>query len=426
MKSQFSSILFILLFVVSFSSMAFGQKNRFREGKVTFANGETQTGWIKNLGELERSRLLVFKTAENADPVNYYPKDISKYSLGQFEVYRSGSIQMKGADDNISVFFKVLVDGDVLDLLQLNYQLRPEESPFYQLTNKFYVFKATDQNRSLLLDKESTENYIDQLPVYLEDCGEVISDLRKSNYKFSDRGLIAFTQDYNACRSGQSTVMFDLSPRERKIKFIGMAGVTSGKIDPRRLDYLEFGYSPALRPNIAFLADVPIYQGLSIRGGLNYISRKVTGERTVVVSDAFDNAGEVLELDATFSFNHIAVPVMFVYTVPLKSVRPYMLGGLSFGVAIGNTGEGTRTNFMGFPGPPPQVLTFIEDIPAYSASIAEFDLAWRVGAGIEYPLNNQLDLLLEVLYIASKNDSSPDSQFFFTTKSIVISGGVQF
>ena len=86
-----------------------------------------------------------------------------------------------------------------------------------------------------------------------------------------------------------------------------------------------------------------------------------------------------------------------------------MLGGISFGIAIGNTGEGTRTNFMGFPGPPHQVVTFVEDIPPYTASIAEYDLAWRAGAGVEYPLNDKLDLMLEVQYIAGKNDSSSDA-----------------
>lgn len=417
MKKSSHFIINLLLIILPIFSFA----QRFTSGSITTLDGKTITGFIKKQGQKANCLEVKFKKDKNSQVKLYRPDELKSYQFDDKE-YESAKLQLFGEGVYRDIFLKRMVEGEV-ELFRLDYEVLEPQSPFYQYETAFYVIKNKEE--TVILHQE---NYLIAISRLQKECtNNLAADAKK--YRYTDISMAKTVMDLNACidESSRALVPLDNSNVKRFIKYglsVGMLHANAVFGHPQLQD---FTYNKKAQAIIGVFVNIPLgKKGLSLKGGFHYLRYKPVGEMKVVVPEFYVNSGEILVLESEIYLKYLAVPIELKYTFPTQSIRPYLFGGIHFGVGNNNTVTAERTGFIPPDTPGEKAIYIKESFEPFNSTIANFNLAWKTGLGLTIPLTKKLDLFVEASYGQYENASRAKTFFAVSGNFLNANIGLEF
>ncbi|MEE9372296.1 MAG: hypothetical protein V3V00_04510 [Saprospiraceae bacterium] len=65
-------------------------------------------------------------------------------------------------------------------------------------------------------------------------------------------------------------------------------------------------------------------------------------------------------------------------------------------------------------------------IDPFLSNVNEFEIGWSIGGGLEYALNGNHSMFLEIQYTKGANSNQKSSKFYISQKAVVLLIGVSF
>jgi hypothetical protein len=326
------------LFCCGYSLTAHSQE-AYKPGYVVQPAGDTLRGFIQARGALRSSLVCRFKTAANAQAVDYAPSALRAYELANGPHYDSRLVP--GADSMApkEAFFLELMEGGKASF----YRRRDTNDEVF-----YYLYMAQAANNEVIrLENRVTRNGLHAsaakitTPVFrttlskaFRDCFAVQPEL--STLQFSEASLTKIVRLYNSYMETPGTVKPVVKLRQPRYGMGVVGGLSSSKMTFEGKTTLVPGnfsgstvvaglYGTAIFPafNEHFMFRVDgLYERLSYRD--SYIAPP--GTSTVEVRE-----------QAALTFNCLRLPFQARYVFLTGRLRPFLTAGGSTSFLLSNT-----------------------------------------------------------------------------------------
>ena len=412
-------LFFFLTFLFNFS--AYSQK--FEPGYIITNEGVRIDGFIKNNGPHERSELIHFKENISSQLKTYLPDDLSGFKIDTNLIYKSVSIQL--SDKPIKkLFFRLLVDGQYMDLYRLDYQLRNDPDPFINFVNTFYFFKLVGDNNMYEMKERSRVSLLKELK---KDCGHDFWEDRDGKYRYSEEGLSLFAVDYNTCRGDESIKDFSENEITKKLVFGIAAGAAKTNIEAGHSALKEFNHTPQLNPSVAFHIETPILKRRAlIQLGISYTRKSTQGVKKIIVNEFYENEGDEIILHSDVALSYVNFFSRFKYQYNKGKVRPYMIAGGYYGLRLKGKAIIEREYFFISESTGNAVLDKESTLPYKGTTIGDEDFGYELGIGIGLFKNNRSNFFTEFLYSSGLNHAYNSPTLRIENKSYRVMVGYMF
>ena len=418
MKKRQSAIQFfaVIYLFISISSLLCAQKNErnYRNGYIIQLGGDTIKGGINNTGLNDPFQRISFRPSQQDTVVSFRPTDLRGYFRDGDGFYQSGAINLEEETINRHFFLKKLIAGDI-QLFRLDYQIKADETPLWQIENVFYFVKTPDNTSHTHLRREE---YRFQLNRIFGNCKSAKSG------EYTDAGLVDLISEYASCSAANITNLYIARKPGPKPRLGLYVGAGQSLVEPGHPVFEDFAFSADFAFSTGVFIELPVYRILSVRGGLSYFSRKTTGERVIKVDEFYANEGENLMLKGRVNLHYISAPVDLKLTLSNGRIKPYLLAGGSFGIGVNNSASLEKAYFYHDGSASLPTLGKKENAP-YNYSIAHYDIGWRLGVGIALA-QKRGDTFLEFLFAKSKNDAEKGELAYFASQFWGLSLGKTF
>lgn len=254
-----------------------------------------------------------------------------------------------------------------------------------------------DDRRLKPLSEEATlarVSYQGALEQEFEGRCELEKEEGKS-YRFNDEGLANLILAYNKCLGVEGKRLF--KAREKSSKSVGFGlnvGVLQSRIATTNVRFEGFSTDGQIGYNLNVHLDYAMNERWLLRTGLSYMQKAGQGVRELVVSQFYDNEGEVLNLQYEITTSHIYIPVSLKYDVLTGETKAYVIGGLYYGSEVASAAFIESTAFENRNGSA-FLVKDRDDAPFNSSRISPSELGWKLGAGVEYMLNERQSIYAE-------------------------------
>ncbi|MGC3945956.1 MAG: outer membrane beta-barrel protein [Chryseolinea sp.] len=217
MVRTFFSVLSIFISFVAFS------QSDFQPGFVVNNQGDTLKGMVDFRNGSAAYEVCVFKKAETAAPVTYYPGDIKLYGFVDNKVMESRQIVVDKVEKLL--FIEVVVRGTVT-LYKMNemFWVEKQGSGFHHLVNSVTGRHFENNKTTISMDNR----HIGTLTMMMHDCPDVKRDIEK--IELSKRRLTNLVDKYNKCAGDVKTVVYQSKKRWAVAKFGVVAGANTSRI----------------------------------------------------------------------------------------------------------------------------------------------------------------------------------------------------
>lgn len=334
--------LFILLGLLSLSSVAFGQVD-FRPGFIITLENDSIHGFISYKENGQNEPVCYFKPALEGKITPYSPNAIQGFRF-QEDKYMA-SMQLPLTKDSLSepVFAEILVKGK-MQLIKHNlafyaakdgklYKLEQEEVPTY-LNGK----------RAVKIKKP----YLGILSYLMQaDCATLRSQITKTN--LNEKHLVKLFEAYNGC-VGIESQSYAESKSWGEFKLGGIAGIQFSRLsfEPTQ------GYSEGNYPGNPNSKIIPVF-------GLTYTySSPRLNERFAIAGhllfsmvnyeavNVIDQDVRTIKNDYSIELSQLKLPLGIRYNLPTKFLQPYLTAGLSYTFHLKTASHWEQErNFMG-------------------------------------------------------------------------------
>lgn len=393
--------------------ICFSQSDRYLEGYIINTGGDTLRGYIKNIGDHLRSTYVAFKPSHSGAEVIYHGEDVRKYAIGNSIYYESRPVNILGEGIYRRLFLRLLVDGNI-SLYRLDYEVRVDEPPFLQYISTFYFYQV--QGRDTLQElREQSAEYEYRSTLANEFGKSCLIDESKST-TFDDEGLTNLIIAYNSCR-GYSFRSLITPEKQRNWRFSVRAGIVQSKIYPNWPEFDEATTDSKPGYQFGITLAFPINRNFAGLGGLAILHREAFYNREHVVTEFYDNAGELLVLESGINLNQLVVPLAIKYHFSAGGFTPFVALGGYAGIAIHNSSYVDKVSFRHLNGENLQ-YAYREEDPI--EGLKQFEIGWKVGAGVEYQLSQRRAVSIEVQGTGGRNDAPENHPRHIATQTIGI------
>jgi hypothetical protein len=343
LKEIITKICLVQLFIFS-SQTIFCQEN-YLQGQIFKAGGDTLRGFIDYRKWDFNPDNVFFKENLNGNRVKYSPLDIKGFSVFD-EIYESAIINTEVSPMDISNLdynsnFKL-----VSDTLFLQSMVQGKKSLYYYKNNirKELFYIKSDSSFELLmykkylygLDNAIIENrkYIGQLLLYLNDCKEIQSNLKETEYQ--QGSLEKLFNDYYRCV--KSDMKFQKKVEKPSMEMGALAGLslTSLKFRSNDLPDLEnANFNKSTNFTAGLFLDVIVpgnhKKKWSLNNELMFSSYNVSG--------SYNNAITQITSYTTLGFSYLKMNNMVRFKYPIGGTFVYINIGITNGLIVSETNK---------------------------------------------------------------------------------------
>lgn len=415
-------LVYIILFVFIFSTFSNAQNAKYKDGYVILNSGDTIKGEIQLLLPITYSQAVVFRERGTKLSKTYSPDELLKFYFENSNYYQSDSIPFKTLNNGIyykRLFIKKLLTGDI-ELFRLDFKIR-QELPLHAKNEDQFYFYREKRNDQLIDLLES--NYKEKIKAAFNKYECELN--KKLNYRFNDVGLTNLVSEYNRCRGGESENTFVVNKNIEERTSIGLStGIASSRLQTTNSIFEEFKLADnrTLAYDINVFGKLEVNKRLFVRAGLNFKNRSYTNSYELIVSDSYDNEGDILTIESNITINQLSVPIEILFHFNKKrTIRPYIFAGGSFGIKIKNTSYAEQELFKNIDGK--NILTKYEVTP-FNSSINHFEFNLIIGGGIEYFVHKKTSVFIESKWTNSRNDASKDSNLYIFQDAVIVNVGI--
>ncbi len=341
----------LFLFTISMLFMvplALGQEN-FRAGYVITPGGDTIHGFINYRNWGVNPSKISFEKVLKGQRVFYRPRDIRAFYV-QDEYYLSAVVknetsarsQLDNVSDNAAIqtrtdtaFLRRLAKGHPALLF---YKSPMNIENFYLMKNgkihllkyKKYMMQQSDGGSYVAENKE----YVGQLLVFMADCPKMKSQISYSQY--TRQSLVKLFGNYYQClhETGAQTQKVE----KTKLKWGLVAGIggESVKFLGPYLSHYQFNAAASLTGGLVFDLVMPRnFKEWSLHNELAYSS--------------FASTGVWGQYQMKFGFSSVALTDMARFSHSLGKISVFANAGVSNGIVINYTNQGTKPSDKAFP-----------------------------------------------------------------------------
>ena len=314
----------ITLITIVISINLFAQKEKYGYGYILHKNGTTEQGYIKKTGFDVQFEKIYFKNKSGSE-IELLPSDIDGYYVAG-KKFASGEVKNEDGTGSIATFFEILVSGDI-ELLRL---FIPSNStiafPSYLRYEENHFFLRSSKNQ-IQLSRDSRKKEIDDFI----DCNENVKD---GIYDFTRQGLTNYLlAKSDVCNDLKLKAETKISERRGNYSYGFAVGVITSKVIPSHPHFENVDFNSGSGIHLTAFIEIPIAKSLTVRGGFNYLSKKTQGLERIIVSEFYENEGEIISLDTDIEIGFVGVFADLKYQIPTKYVQPYVFAGLNFGIS---------------------------------------------------------------------------------------------
>ena len=209
---------------------------------------------------------------------------------------------------------------------------------------------------------------------------------------------------------------------ERKFHLGASVGIASSKINTPNGVFQDFNSenNNELGFDINFVGKLKLVKSLSIRSGLNFKHRSRSTSYQEVIPDFYINGGESINYESNITINQLNLPVEFMLNLTKGKLSPYIFSGFSFGVSTKNSSFAEVESFANIG----NALAFIKKKDSTLLNDPNhYELSWIGGVGLNFLVNDNSSIFLELKYMTSKNEVAKDSKFYISQKAIIFALG---
>lgn len=372
-------------------------------------NGDTLTGYIKILSAEPMSSGVIFKKTPQSEAVLYSPDEVLKYSAGNDLKYESHPLKIKGETLARRCFFKLLVDGKIR-LYRLDYDITKTESLIVEYIKTFYFYQTDGMNRMQEL-REAVAEYEYRRTLrdaFSEQCSV------EGHYSFDDQGLSLLISEYNKCINSPALIYVTETTRNNRWLIGGSVGLLRSSISPGHSAFSSFESNGGMGYHLNALLEFTITRSLSCRGGISLFKRTETNTKQHVVTEFYDNEGEVFNLESYVSLNQFVVPLTVKYALLKTKVTPYLALGGYGGIEARNTSRVDKLNFHNVNG---QSLQYVVRSNEPIEQLNFFEIGWTLSGGIEFPIMSG-SAFLEILATGGNNEKDKTSSDYISNMTL--------
>jgi hypothetical protein len=340
-------LLTLLLLCQSLRTFA---QSHYQEGFVITNAGDTLRGYIADNGEIEGTKVCVFKSSPEGEKQTFFPGDVSVYHLRDNRKYVTQTIKTDGADEK--VFLECLIEG----VVTVYYLKRTAQDRFFivknegvqkddglqELSNNERHFKHTDG----VVYAVRSNQYRGILNNYFSDSPGVARQVNKASLRGKD--LVAISQAYHqaVCSTERCTVYKKKFPKPAY--YLG-ASATGGMQRVRYDPFYEKYADVNVTRNIAYGA------GVSLEANVPRINEKIflqfyAGYQTYAFEGVkYDFLSR--PSDVNYHLEVLQTELSFLYRFRGKQIRPFAKIGAPIAFVIASEGftrdkrEGVSVSF---------------------------------------------------------------------------------
>lgn len=339
-------ILVIALSLVFLFGTAGAQSN-FLPGYIIDAQGELVSGWIDYRDWSKNPKVIAFKMNENERAINLTPVQIRAFSV-QDEKYESAIVStcIDPVATNSLTRFPELTQ--VKDTVFLNVVVLGEKSLFHAKNehniDNFYIERG-DSLELLMYKKYLKQDergyrvaemkyFVSQLQSYLGDCQSLSADIAATKYNF--KSITALFETYQACAGNDAE-----HPKDSKKIVTLEFGASAGAVQTWQrfrsaepvFHFLTLAdFQRSRNPTFGLYFDAiqnKRGRNWALSNDILYTSFRINGRYTEVRSEQ-----HYIIHTTQFAYSHIKLSHMLRYRIPIRDVRIFVNGGLSYGFLL--------------------------------------------------------------------------------------------
>jgi hypothetical protein len=304
LKSFPVQVILIVLALVFNVSSAFSQSqfdSRSKPGFITGADFKKSGLRLFNGGKKDNSRWIRIDYKDSVK--TYTPHDLSGYGFENGKKYQSMSVLIAGEEKR--VFLEQLAKGE----LSLYYYPGMQGKIFYIQKGTGILIPLTREGNA------ANAGFKSQLAVITGDCENFNRLIRTSNYSRGSLAMLISRHNDNC-----NTKYF---PFIKYGVFAGF-GMARLKANTSNADYILFyglNFEPEQRFTVGAFLNYPFWP-------LNYsFYSEIYFEQSSFYSEQSQNGEPVI---ISIDYKAINLPLMVRYTIPGRSIRPFVNGGLMY------------------------------------------------------------------------------------------------
>lgn len=364
--------IYLLLFFM-FPSFLLGQSN-FKGGYIINNELDTVHGLLDDRSDRRNSTFVRFKKTVDANIQKYFPKDLIGYKVGN-KKYLSKNLSHEAFINGVPTAF-----AQVINIGIINFYLWKDRSigeHIYVEKNKV-IRELTNETKEVYLDgrayRKATNEYRQTLKKLTSDCPE---ELHPDHIEFTKKAISDYITIYNNCKGGENYKASQVNNKTtlKTSVFIG-AGFSSITATGQSAKFIETNTRITPSAGVGLHANVPNIN--------NRILVDIFVEYQQKGASAISN-------NIQFDLHYINLTPGISFNYPKGRIRPVLGAGFVIGFLLNKK---TAYKSISASGETERIF----DRPNYRNTEVGYELGFQGRAGIEYVLNNQHSILINIKY----------------------------